>query len=317
MVTHSLFRQHFVPILGFLGLLGVFCLVPGCSCIAIVGPAGFSDNTNIQSGKDRDSYGAKESVSGEDDSESVVEDASIGPEPEPIVEEPVSEEPTVEEPVVEESGDPCDPSPCDPNATCENQNGKAVCTCKPGFSGDGFRCEDIAATLDGLRWELSCTRDWEEYDTVCFCPDKTEAKNTLKGSSATLYSITLRFRGVIETKEYTGGTNDGTYWQVGGMPANDNWNVYRLTISNPPQTYYINRGKSGLYSCEGIDYAKTIQAYGGATFTLYADSIEGRQIKNLDVNKQPIKVPGVKPDPATYNGQFVQMDVVKIEQTTP
>lgn len=307
-------RKYWLQYTGLIVLLGLLWFSPGCSCVGIVPPASFTDRFEPNSGKGVESFGSKEATPPtEGPSETVVEDGSVGQE-----EEPVAEEPTVEEPVVEpEPKDRCVPSPCDPNATCEDQNGQAVCKCKPGFTGDGFKCEDIAATLDGLRWELACTSDWEEYDTVCFCPRSTEAKSNLKGPTTTLYSITLRFRGVIETKEYSGGSNDGKFWQVGGNPINDNWNVYRLTISNPPQTYYINRGKSGLYYCLNIDYSKTVQAYGGSTFTLYADSVEGRQIKNLDSNKKPIPVPGVKPDPATYNGQFVQMDVVKIEKAKP
>lgn len=37
----------------------------------------------------------------------------------------------------------CDPSrsPCDLNANCTNTKGSFECQCKPGFTGDGFRCQ--------------------------------------------------------------------------------------------------------------------------------------------------------------------------------
>ncbi len=43
-----------------------------------------------------------------------------------------------------QDGDPCGatPAPCATDASCANADGKAVCTCKPGFVGDGKACVD-------------------------------------------------------------------------------------------------------------------------------------------------------------------------------
>ena len=64
--------------------------------------------------------------------------------------------------------------------------------------------------------------------------------------------------------------------------------------------------------CFAIDYQETVRASGGATFTLSAQSIDDGQIKNRDDSSTPIPVPGVPPFPATYDGQFIQMDVVSV-----
>ena len=37
--------------------------------------------------------------------------------------------------------DECASTPCDKNAACANTDGSFICTCKTGYSGDGFACE--------------------------------------------------------------------------------------------------------------------------------------------------------------------------------
>ena len=34
----------------------------------------------------------------------------------------------------------CSTSPCHADATCGNTPGSFTCTCKPGYSGNGFLC---------------------------------------------------------------------------------------------------------------------------------------------------------------------------------
>src|SRR5262249_44725110 len=46
---------------------------------------------------------------------------------------------------------------CDPHATCSDPAGGGVmCTCEPGYAGDGHTCTNVAGSLQGLRWELPC-----------------------------------------------------------------------------------------------------------------------------------------------------------------
>jgi hypothetical protein len=46
---------------------------------------------------------------------------------------------------------------------------------------------------------------------------------------------------------------DGS-WVVGGTPAGDAFNIYKLEISAPPQVFYLNAGASNIYNCFLIDY---------------------------------------------------------------
>jgi hypothetical protein len=167
-----------------------------------------------------------------------------------------------------------------------------------------------AAALEGLRWTLPCSNNFNGY---CETSARDAKSATLSGNAGTTYDITLRFRGVVEEKTYVGGTTDG-HWQTGGAPADDLYNIYKMEIAAPPQTYYLNAGTSGTGFCVAIDYTKTIQASAGTVVSLSADSIDGAEVDNHDEPGQPIVAPGVPPAPAAYDGQFIQMDVVSVTE---
>lgn len=211
-----------------------------------------------------------------------------------------------------DAGDPC--AACSVHATCTSST--ATCTCKPGFTGDGMSCVDVAGALAGLRWELPCTSG-DLGNHVCNTIAPTTTSTTLAGASSELYDVVLRFRGVVEQKTYVGGMNDGAYFQIGGADDGGGFNVYRLSISDPAENYFLNRGASNIYNCFAIDYTATIRVRGGATVTLAADSFDGREIQNVDVNGVPIVVPDVPPAPAAIDGQFVQMDVLSVTAVIP
>ncbi len=168
----------------------------------------------------------------------------------------------------------------------------------------------VAASLDGLRWELPCTKSVAD-PTVCETLGTVSTSATMGGVPGTTYTVALRFRGVVEITLYEGGFANG-YWQVGGVPiAGSTINVYALVVSAPAQTYYVNQGISNRVAV-GIDYTETIPIEAGATVTLLADSRDAFQLRNLDATSQPIVIPGVPPAPKPFDGQFVQMDVVSV-----
>lgn len=168
----------------------------------------------------------------------------------------------------------------------------------------------VNASLAGLYWALPSLGN-ASPDAI-FCASSTSASAIIIGQPGATYNVTLRFRGVVEQKTYTGGTNDGAFYQIGGTPAVDTYNIYSLAISNPAQTVYLNRGSSGQTRSYGIDYTKTIQMATGATVTLLSQSIDSQEIKNKDGVGSPISVSGVTVVSQPYDGQFIQMDVVSI-----
>ncbi|HEY6035255.1 MAG TPA: hypothetical protein VIV58_13365, partial [Kofleriaceae bacterium] len=119
---------------------------------------------------------------------------------------------------------------------------------------------------------------------------------------------------MVEERTYPNGCKDGDLGTGGpdGGTA-DPWNIYSLTISSPPQTYYINSGASYVGFVHALDYAFTLRADAGATVTLSADPIDGLEVPNQDAGGAPVQVAdaglGVT---QPYDGQFAQLDVTAI-----
>ncbi|MFO0669103.1 MAG: hypothetical protein U0235_05645 [Polyangiaceae bacterium] len=190
-----------------------------------------------------------------------------------------------------------------------NDCGRCGTRCRAEEACISSRCVAVAAAFTGLRWELPCvTRSGRDS---CTTPGLVKQTARMGGERGVTYDVTLHFRGVVETEGYVGGTNDGAYFQIGGAPINDTWNIYALETSSPPATYYLNRGEGGLYRCFPIDYRATIPIAAGATVTLVADPVDSatEEIVNTDGTGVAIVVPGVPPAPAAFDGQFIQMDV--------
>ncbi|MBW2732261.1 MAG: hypothetical protein JRH20_07685 [Deltaproteobacteria bacterium] len=165
----------------------------------------------------------------------------------------------------------------------------------------------VAGVLHGLRWEMPCA----SRGRVCRARVQRPMKKTrLGGDPRRVYNVTLRFRGVVEQQSYTGGKKQG-YWYVGGRSANSAYNIYKLQISAPPQTYYLNAGRAGISRSWPIDYTRTVQVRGGAQVLLTADAQDGSLISNTN-GRRSMVIPGVSPAPRPYDGQFIQMDVLKV-----
>ena len=189
-------------------------------------------------------------------------------------------------------------------ATGGDASGGAV-----NVGGSGGAPDDplaAVAALAGLRLELPCKSEYSQ--NVCWADD-TSKQVHVGGKPGTTYSVTLRVRGVVEHKAYQGGTPDGDF-QIGGNPDGSAWTEYRLDVSAPAQTYYLNNGQSSQYWCWAEDYQRTIEIAADADVTLVGVGVDGKQVKNQDSNDDPIVIPDIPPAPSPFDGQFVQIDVM-------
>jgi hypothetical protein len=183
-----------------------------------------------------------------------------------------------------------------------------ACMCRTGYAGNGMTCVEVATALNGLRWNLPCMVK-DATDGCSTAADMTTT--TLHGEAGKTYAVTLRFRGVVEQKTYAGGTGDG-YWLAGATAPVDGYNVYELKVSSPAQVYYLNAGASGMRRVFVIDYTRTIDVDANAMVTLTADPVDGAEIRNTDGMGHSLAVPGIRPYPGAYDGQFIQVDVLSV-----
>jgi len=177
-----------------------------------------------------------------------------------------------------------------------------------------------ASSLAGLRLDVPCA-DHFNQDTECHWDRallqsqdpawklKREIVRTFAGQAGVLYSVTLHVRGVVEPKNFTGGSVQLDHFQAGGEPVKNDYNFYSLSVSEPRAVYTFNRNeeKVGHYTFP-IDYTVTIPVRGGATVTMGAYDSNDVAI----ANHQKHVVPGVPPFPAAFDGQFFDIKVASV-----
>ncbi len=178
-----------------------------------------------------------------------------------------------------------------------------------------------AASLAGLRLEVPCADHFND-DTECHWDRgllqsadpawklKREIVRTFAGQAGTTYDVTLRVRGVVEPKNFTGGEVRHEHFQAGGTPVKNDYNFYSLRVSDPEGTYTFNRSeqKVGHYTFP-IDYAVTIPIRAGATVTMGAYDSNDVAIANHEHHV----IGGAPPAPAPFDGQFFQLDVESVQ----
>jgi len=191
-----------------------------------------------------------------------------------------------------------------------------------------------AAELDKQRLETPCTSipnaqtpdlcTWRPLGTDC--PTAGLFLNRMLafgGRAGAPYDVTIRVRGVVEPKAYPGGRDGDDHFYVGGQPTSTAYDVLRLTVSSPPQVFYLNsdQGDGESHRVFTVHYMKTIRINGGAGLTLEVGDTDCALVRNCQSFTTsactPLVVAGVPPAPMGFNGQFLQFDVVGITNGAP
>jgi hypothetical protein len=134
---------------------------------------------------------------------------------------------------------------------------------------------------------------------------------TVGGVSGRRYSLTMRVRGVIEYNTYTGGTAFGAHGYIGGTAVSGSDDTWKLTISSPAQTYWLNHDSTGV-SNEAVvmDDVLTVIADAGATVTLEYDA----QGPSFQGNSLLLRAPGVAPFPEVFDGHFLDISLAAAQE---
>ena len=127
---------------------------------------------------------------------------------------------------------------------------------------------------------------------------------TVGGVSGRRFALTMRVRGVIEYNTYTGGTAFGAHGYIGGTATSGTDDTWKLTISSPSQTYWLNHDSTGASNeAVVIDDVLTVIADAGATITLEYDA----QGPSFQGNSALLRAPGVAPFPEVFDGHFLDI----------
>ena len=118
---------------------------------------------------------------------------------------------------------------------------------------------------------------------------------------ATPSALTLSIFGVLETKQYTGGTNDGAYLQTGGTPAADARLTAKLELMSSATVYYLNRSASPINGCVGFQYNLALSVIEGDVLTITLDNQDLTQFTG-DVSGVAVVCPQ---DSVAYLSQWV------------
>jgi len=181
---------------------------------------------------------------------------------------------------------------------------------KPGASLNGYRFEFPCKGImpDKPKKGAGCNSALVTGDP--FKTDNFKKVVNFGGEENKTYKVTLRFRGVVEPMMYKNGKMDGDYFYVGGEPNNGTYNIYKIGVASPKSHYFLNRQDRVGHRIFTIDYTKTIEIEGGSKITLSGDGQNGKLISNFAQHV----VPEIAPAPKPYHGQFIQIDVVKVEE---
>ena len=147
----------------------------------------------------------------------------------------------------------------------------------------------------------------------CYVAGGASQKITIGGDPGKMYRVTMRVCGVAENQAYSGGTALNG-WYLGGAPVSITNNVFALTVSNPPATYYLNStGSASGETTRTFDYTNTITVAGGSTIRISGTNQQAFQASNGSNLSATAPVIGVT---QPYAGQFMQVQLTNLSDPT-
>ncbi len=176
-------------------------------------------------------------------------------------------------------------------------------------------------SLDALFAAMLCTANVP--GNLCNCVDPAPVSAILQGAPNARNRVTLQIDHLVESKGYTGGENDGRYFQTGGEPDATTYNILKLDVSSPEATYYLNRYFDGVPPY--ASYTAAILIDTGATVTMTLLSVDNQEIRNSAGVVIP-GFPGILPNQGqwanvalapTTEGKFRKQEVTIFDVNDP
>lgn len=192
----------------------------------------------------------------------------------------------------------------------------------------------LAGRLHRYLRSLKCVRgNPDDTRRSCYADEKEALDKhdvlPFAGDPNVVYDVVVRIRGIIEPRVYSNGTpgTDSQWWYVGGSPGGpgDNrfYNVYKLVVSEPQQTYYLNNDymkilgtmRSRDHDLHNVNYTGTIKVKGGATVDVVNQDMPSGMNRNFMMHKVAgVPTELINQEPNGFDGQFFYIEV---ESVTP
>jgi hypothetical protein len=203
-----------------------------------------------------------------------------------------------------------------------------------GSGGSGGAAENLSDAVKGWmgwRFEMPCKSypggqpldDGCSQGDICWVGnDSVSPHNETKdivmaGDPNKVYEFEIWARGVIEPKVHTGCErittpkyDGGIAICKGGGDSNSGFNLWSITITDPPQIYWMNDSDTDTHRTDVLDGKFKVQARGGTKITFKFDDKNTGEINNGCPNFRKV-IEGVAPYPGYFKGNFFQLDVTE------
>jgi hypothetical protein len=159
-----------------------------------------------------------------------------------------------------------------------------------------------------------CTGQYPPQPDTCAHARLQERQFVFGGKAGTVYDVKLRVRGIFEPTIIKGGETpypQHPYFKVGGTVDAIDWSHWRIEVSEPKQTYWLNHYPQFSHTIYKEDFEATIPVAAGATVVIGVIDGNDRQIDNgkTGPDRQQI-IEGVVNKPLA--GQMLRLDVTGV-----
>ena len=199
-----------------------------------------------------------------------------------------------------------------------------------GSGGSGTDLLAVTKVLDGLHLDDACGNiNADTCIHVKTNPYEDSKEVTIGGTPGTTYDVTVRFRGVFETANISGGTEPAEFaadtqtidgitirkkpMTIDGTVADATYEPWYLQVASPPHTFYLNDANKTQHTSFKVDMEYVVQMEGGTKVKI--DWKDGND--HLITNKQNDSFPELGADGMSKNkGQLLHVTIsdVKIHQ---
>jgi len=223
-----------------------------------------------------------------------------------------------------------------------------------GTGGGGPSIDELVGDFEGYLFTAPCADPGTGFDcTNNGCTDNqkdTIVDFPIAGDAATIYDVTIHVWGIVEAKNYDGGTRragdlmdasstGGDFWYEGGTIPFSSYNTYELhvtpAVDGAANDYFLNarNGSGEDHESWALNYTATFPVQGGGTIKFRVYDSNCRQIKNCGPGAgsstcaapRTVNISEADPQPADFTqpyvgsapggatGQWVLIDVTSVE----